>query len=60
LSRRQDQNEETLHALKDVNAHVLNIEFLFLVKAVPMFNACALTPVTPGALLCNAQRPGKS
>ena len=45
LSSSQDQNEKPLHARKGLDAHVLHIKALLLVKAVPMFNASALTPV---------------
>ncbi len=40
--RREDQDKQASHALKRVHAHVLHIQALLLIEAVPVLNAAAV------------------
>jgi hypothetical protein len=45
LSGYENDSEQTTRALDGLDAHIFNIQTLFLIKAIAMFNARAQTPV---------------
>jgi len=38
------KDEDTTHALQSLNSHIFDIEAVFLIKAVGVFNSRAMTP----------------
>jgi hypothetical protein len=49
-SRQQDQDEDTAHTLQGVHLHTFDIQTIFLIKAIGMFNLGAITPLSVDSL----------
>jgi hypothetical protein len=45
LSRQEDQCEETAHTVPGSNAHIFDIQALFLIKAIAVFDPAAQPPI---------------
>ena len=43
-SRKQDQDKDTAHALQGLHPHIFDIQSIFLVKAIGVFDLGAIAP----------------